>query len=139
MDTALEQPVIVEKSRTRSPSPKETRRVRKTSTDSENDSSRRKSFKQRKISPSNERSEEIHRRSKSKKKQKASYFVFRKKKCAQFLSFYYWVTSWDTEFALFLFYFSTDPTHSSISKNSFLKDKNVFLGFVQFGWGIGQV
>ena len=89
MDTALEQPVIVEKSRTRSPSPKETRRVRKTSTDSENDSSRRKSFKQRKISPSNERSEEIHRRSKSKKKQKASYFVFRKKKCAQFLSFYY--------------------------------------------------
>merc|ERR1712083_793961 len=72
MDTALEQPVIVEKSRTRSPSPKETRRVRKTSTDSEIDSSRRKSFKQRKISPSTERSEEIHRRSKSKKKQKDS-------------------------------------------------------------------
>ena len=33
MDTALQQPVIPDKVRTRSPSPKETRRVRKASTD----------------------------------------------------------------------------------------------------------
>merc|ERR1712083_834230 len=59
METALKLPVLPDKSRTRSPSPKETRRVRKASTDSESDTeNRRISYKnsRSKISPSREKS-----------------------------------------------------------------------------------
>ena len=80
MDIALEQPVlspVVEKSRTRSPSPKETRRVRKASSDSENNGDRYRekfqkaqNYKRKVSSPSRDRSEETTKRSKSKKKHK---------------------------------------------------------------------
>jgi hypothetical protein len=82
MDIALEQPVlspVVEKSRTRSPSPKETRRVRKASSDSENNGDRYKekfqkaqNYKRDSQTQSRDRSEETTKRSKSKKKHKDS-------------------------------------------------------------------
>ena len=84
MDIALEQPVlspIVEKSRTRSPSPKETRRVRKASSDSENGYKEKfqkaQNYKRKVPSPSRDRSEETTKRSKSKKKHKVhNIYVF---------------------------------------------------------------
>ena len=64
MESALEQPVLEEKSRTRSPSPKEVRKVRKASSDSEESNLKRKSNRKKRSSS------DESRRGRSKRKQK---------------------------------------------------------------------